>query len=314
MAVPVRPVHRVDRNRRFDLRTTALFFVLVAIALSGTVFLVRAAAHMAESNPLWIGSLVTVGVAAACLGRSRWRRFSAARCARRAAEVLEEAAERASESLDAAAVTDEARTAPTLAWDGSAATDTTQPVPGTHAPLAPALGTAVPGTLVPEPSVAGAPVAEEATTVVLDAPVDYAELDADGFEQAIADLCVRDACQEVEVVGGACDLGADVLAFAPDGRRLVIQCKRYSEDNKVGSQDLQRFGGTCFTVHEADVAVLVTTSDFTAPALEYAQHCGIVCVDGADLQAWCDGTGPYPWDLVVVDPDGSGESPDEPGW
>ncbi|WP_078965167.1 restriction endonuclease [Streptomyces aureocirculatus] len=300
----------MDRNRRFDLRTTALFFVLVAIALCGTVFLVRAAAHMAESNPLWIGSLVTVGVAATCLGRSRWRRFSAARCARRAAEVLEEAAERASESLDTTAVAGEAQAAPTIAWDGSAVADTQQTAPGTLAPVAPTPGaavpgTTVPGTLVPDPSVAGAPVAEEATTVVLDTPVDYAELDADAFEQAIADLCVRDACQEVEVVGGACDLGADVLAFAPDGRRIVIQCKRYGEDNKVGSQDLQRFGGTCFTVHEADVAVLVTTSEFTAPALEYARHCGIVCVDGADLRAWCDGTGPNPWDLVAADPDES---------
>jgi restriction system protein len=100
----------------------------------------------------------------------------------------------------------------------------------------------------------------------------------------------------VEVVGGACDLGADVIAVTPDGRRVVIQCKRYGDGNKVGSQDLQRFGGTCFTVHEADVAALVTTSDFTAPALEYAQQCGIVCVDGAALEAWRDGTGPSPWE------------------
>src|SRR5690606_13801593 len=57
-------------------------------------------------------------------------------------------------------------------------------------------------------------------------------------------------------------------------------------------------GGTCFTVHGADVAVMVTTSDFTAPALEYAEQCGIVCVNGPDLQRWRDGTGPSPWEVA----------------
>ncbi|MFE0359581.1 restriction endonuclease, partial [Streptomyces nigra] len=96
------------------------------------------------------------------------------------------------------------------------------------------------------------------------------------------------------------DLGADVTAVTPDGRRLIVQCKRYGETNKVGSQDLQRFGGTCFTVHEADIAVVVTTSDFTAPALEYAEQCGILCVNGDELSAWYDGTGPRPWDFEVT--------------
>ncbi|MEU5597580.1 restriction endonuclease [Streptomyces sp. NPDC020298] len=125
--------------------------------------------------------------------------------------------------------------------------------------------------------------------------MDYDALDADEFEQAIAALCERDGCSQVEVVGGAGDLGADILAVAPDGRRAVIQCKRYGDTHRVGSEELQRFGGTCFTVHDADVAIVVTTSDFTAPAAEYAELCGIVCVDGQSLLAWHDTTGPRPW-------------------
>ncbi|AKZ53800.1 putative membrane protein [Streptomyces ambofaciens ATCC 23877] len=139
---------------------------------------------------------------------------------------------------------------------------------------------------------APAPGAEEAVTVVV---VDHRELSPDEFEQAIAELCVRDGCADVEVVGGAGDLGADVTATAPDGRRVVIQCKRYGDDNKVGSQDLQRFGGTCFTVHEADVAVLVTTSDFTEPATDYAAQCGILCVNEERLREWSEGLAPAPW-------------------
>ncbi|MFC8916800.1 restriction endonuclease [Streptomyces sp. NPDC047821] len=131
--------------------------------------------------------------------------------------------------------------------------------------------------------------------------VDYSAMDADAFEQAVADLCARDGCLDVEVVGGAGDLGADVVATAPDGRRVVIQCKAYGPDHKVGSQDVQRFGGTCFAVHDAHVAAVVTTSEFTEPATQYAEQCGILCVDRTGLDAWTDGSGPAPW-LRVPEP------------
>ncbi|MFJ5138844.1 restriction endonuclease [Streptomyces sp. NPDC088707] len=132
--------------------------------------------------------------------------------------------------------------------------------------------------------------------------LDHSAVDADGFEHTVAALCARDGCTPVEVVGGAGDLGADVIAVTVDGRRVVVQCKHYAPDNHVGSQDLQRFGGTCFTIHEADVAVVVTTSSFTAPAVEYAATCGIVCVDGEALAAWTDQLTPAPWDASATDP------------
>ncbi|MFE7753522.1 restriction endonuclease [Streptomyces sp. NPDC057418] len=126
-------------------------------------------------------------------------------------------------------------------------------------------------------------------------PVDWQGMDPYDFEEAVAALCRRDGCTDAEVVGGAGDLGADVVGTTPDGRRLVVQCKRYTAENKVGSQDLQRFGGTCYAVHEAGTAVLVTTSAFTEPALEYAERCGIVCVDLDGLTAWSEYGAPPPW-------------------
>ncbi|WP_425541285.1 restriction endonuclease [Streptomyces rimosus] len=151
-----------------------------------------------------------------------------------------------------------------------------------------------------DPTAPVAPVAEaDPPATVADAPPwrveDFLALDADGFEQAVARLCERDGCRDVQVVGGAGDLGADVLATASDGRRIIIQCKRYAETHKVGSQDVQRFGGTCFTVHEAEVAAVVTTSTFTEPAADYAVTCGIRCFDGDQLVAWSNGAGPTPW-------------------
>lgn len=115
------------------------------------------------------------------------------------------------------------------------------------------------------------------------------------FEDAIAYLCRRDGCRDARRVGGAGDLGADVTALAPDGRRIVIQCKRYGPTTKVGSPDLQRFGGTCYSVHGAQVAVVVTTSVFTKPAANYATQHGIRCYDQNALAAWASRTGPAPW-------------------
>ncbi|MFE1539999.1 restriction endonuclease [Streptomyces microflavus] len=129
-------------------------------------------------------------------------------------------------------------------------------------------------------------------------PVDYAQLDPYAFEEAVAELCRRDGCADAEVVGGAGDLGADVLATTPDGRRLVVQCKRYGPDNRAGSQDLQRFGGTCYAVHGADIALVVSTGGFTEPALDYAEQCAILCYGPEELAAWSEGGAPPPWAVL----------------
>jgi restriction system protein len=118
------------------------------------------------------------------------------------------------------------------------------------------------------------------------------------FEHAIAYLCQRDGCTNVEVSGGAGDLGADVVATAPDGRRIVIQCKRYGPTHKVGSPEMQRFGGTCYAVHHAQIPVVVTTSAFTRQAAGYAATQRIRLYDEQALAGWASQTGPTPWQQV----------------
>nr|WP_237518731.1 restriction endonuclease [Streptomyces sp. SID5910] len=275
-------------GRRFDLRATAMFFALAALGLGLVGLVVRMAFGVAEHRPAW-AVLLLLGVAMALvLGRRGRSGFSTARLARRTTHALEQATATALDALDA-----ERPAGPVPAPRSGAG------LPTMAAPAAEATTVEVPPMEVPT------------TEVTAVAFPDHDTLSPDEFEQAIADLCVRDGCAEVEVVGGAGDLGADVLAVAPDGRRLVIQCKRYGEDNKVGSEELQRFGGTCFTVHEADVAILVTSSDFTAPAADYAEQCGIVCVDQWRLRAWSEGTGPEPW---AAEPCAEPELPDRASW
>jgi restriction system protein len=258
-----------------------VFFGLLALLVSIVGFAVRSAADALRHRPVWVIVLCLV-VTAALLHlylQRRRRSFSARRAAHQAAEALEEATYTALDILE---------------------TPTSAQVAAPGGAEAPAAGVpVVPGPRTDHDAAEPTVPLEGGGVVLTGDTLDYDGLDADEFEQAIAALCERDGCSQVDVVGGAGDLGADVLAVAPDGRRIVIQCKRYGDNNRVGSQDLQRFGGTCYTVHEADVAAIVTTSDFTAPAVEYAEQCGIVCVDGEALRAWSEGTGPAPWTASV---------------
>ncbi|MEU7064664.1 restriction endonuclease [Streptomyces sp. NPDC046161] len=244
------------RRRRFSLRATALWFAAVALLLCGAGFAVRILAGAAAAHPV-AAVLVVAACAPAVWSFARaGRRLRLRRTARRAARAL---------ALECAAAE---------------------------------IAVAEPEPVAPATAPEGA---DDGHGYGYDYnyddnyDYDYDALDADAFEAAVAELCERDGCRDVQVVGGAGDLGADVVATTPDGRRVVIQCKRYCATNKVGSQDVQRFGGTCYAVHEADVAAVVTTSDFTTPAAEYAEQCGILCFDRQALLAWSAATGPAPW-------------------
>ncbi|MEU2792405.1 restriction endonuclease [Streptomyces sp. NPDC007100] len=110
------------------------------------------------------------------------------------------------------------------------------------------------------------------------------------FEEYVAGLCRRDGCTRVRRVGGSGDLGADVTGFLPDGRKLVIQCKRYAKHRSVGSRDLQTFNGTARDEHGADVPVFVASCVFTQQARAFAAKHHLVLVDVNLLGFWNGGT------------------------
>lgn len=261
MTVPVRKRGFEGRRKAFSVRRTAFGFGAVALLLCGGWLTVRIVWEAARRHPAAVVPVAALGAAGVLLLYLRRPR----RRPRGGPGPLSEAAR---ELFDPPQ-------------------EPSDPAPGLFGhPQDDDEAIARTAVLVePEP----APAEPE------EGPADYEDLDADGFEDAIAALCERDGCSEVQVVGGAGDLGADVIATAPDGRRLVVQCKYYGPANKVGSQDLQRFGGTCYAVHEAEIAVCVTTSEYTEPALDYAEQCGIQCLDGEALAAWSEGSAPPPW-------------------
>lgn len=107
------------------------------------------------------------------------------------------------------------------------------------------------------------------------------------FEHWFARLLTVSGFSGVRVCGGAGDRGADVVATAPDGRRVVVQCKRHHPGNRVGSAAIQRFAGTCRAVHGGELCMIVTNGFFTSgDGRQLAQQVGIALVDRHALQVW----------------------------
>ncbi|MFS8202780.1 restriction endonuclease [Streptomyces sp. CWNU-52B] len=108
------------------------------------------------------------------------------------------------------------------------------------------------------------------------------------FEELVAELCRRDGCTQVRRVGGSHDNGADVLGRLPDGRAMVIQCKRYAPSSTIASRELRDLLGAW--VHfRADLAVFVTTTRFSRPSERFAVEHGILAVHRDLLGLWNNG-------------------------
>ena len=74
----------------------------------------------------------------------------------------------------------------------------------------------------------------------------------------------------------------DILGFG----RIYIQAKRYSRDNLIGREDIQKFVGA-LAVENSDKGVFITTSDFNKGAYEYVENLSsnnkIVLINGNKL-------------------------------
>ncbi|MGW1055957.1 restriction endonuclease [Streptomyces sp. NPDC002521] len=124
------------------------------------------------------------------------------------------------------------------------------------------------------------------------------------FEYAIRDLMNRDGCADAVQVGGQGDLGADVKATDPLGRRWVIQCKHRRHGDRgaaVGTPELQVLNGTGRPVHKADVVVMVTNGRITQPGRTFARQQRLHLVDRRLLAAWAAGSRPL-WELLPALP------------
>ncbi|AXK34373.1 restriction endonuclease [Streptomyces armeniacus] len=131
------------------------------------------------------------------------------------------------------------------------------------------------------------------------------------FEDLVAGLCRRDGCTEVRRVGGSHDNGADVVGRLPDGRAMVIQCKRYAPSSTIASRELRDLLGA--KVHfGAEVAVFATTTRFSRPSEAFAVEHGILAVHRDHLGLWNNGASLS--SLISVNGSGQGDARHRARW
>ncbi|MFD8079259.1 restriction endonuclease [Streptomyces sp. NPDC059718] len=131
------------------------------------------------------------------------------------------------------------------------------------------------------------------------------------FEDLVAQLCRRDGCLEVRRVGGSGDNGADVVGRLPDGRTMVIQCKRYTPSSAIASRELRDLLGA--RVHfRAEVAIFVTTTRFSRPSQAFALEHGILAVHRDHLGLRNNGASLT--SLISVNGAGQGDSTHRRRW
>lgn len=104
------------------------------------------------------------------------------------------------------------------------------------------------------------------------------------FEFAVADLFRARGYDDIHRVGGAGDLGVDLIGRDREGCLVIVQCKRYGRENRVGSPAIQSFIGMAVH-HRAERGVVVTTSSYTLPATRLAAQAPlpITLIDGTGL-------------------------------
>jgi restriction system protein len=127
--------------------------------------------------------------------------------------------------------------------------------------------------------------ATETTTAEADSTENLATMGWERFEHLIGDLFEKEFGDEgeVNVTQASQDGGIDAIAHDPDplrGGKIVIQAKRYTQT--VGVAAVRDLYGTAMS-EDATKGVLVTTSEFSASAHDFAQGKPIQLLNGDDL-------------------------------
>lgn len=128
------------------------------------------------------------------------------------------------------------------------------------------------------------------------------------FEILCADLFNRMG-YDTELTPPANDGGYDIILYRQK-ERTIVECKCYSIGHKVGRPSIQKLVGANNIVL-ADHMLFITTSDFAAGAVRYAEEVGVELINGHILMdllnhyGFIEKEGTYmdimEWQLEVVD-------------
>jgi restriction system protein len=131
------------------------------------------------------------------------------------------------------------------------------------------------------------------------------------FEELVAALCRRDGCTDIRRVGGAGDNGADVTGRLPDGRTMIIQCKRYTPRSTIAPREVRDLLGS--KAHfGADLAVFVTTTRFSRQSEDLCVHNDILAIHRDHLGLWNNGATLQ--SLISINGSGQGDQQHRARW
>lgn len=103
-------------------------------------------------------------------------------------------------------------------------------------------------------------------------------------ERIIGELW-RSIGYSVEIKNGSQDKAIDIVGKKSDPfeRTQLIQVKRYSEENKIGSQQIRNYRTLYEQESDVDRVVLVTTGYFTSQASDLASDLDVETLNGVEL-------------------------------
>ncbi|WP_203219023.1 restriction endonuclease [Geoglobus acetivorans] len=91
---------------------------------------------------------------------------------------------------------------------------------------------------------------------------------------------------DVEKTKHTGDQGADLI-ISKGGLKIAVQVKRYSEKRKVGNKAVQEIVAA-IKYYGTDKGMIITTSNYTKPAIELARANGIKLIGGQELKKVVD--------------------------
>lgn len=115
------------------------------------------------------------------------------------------------------------------------------------------------------------------------------------FEKFCADI-FRKLGYQVQVTPPSNDGGIDLRMRRSDGMTFIVECKCYEKNNHVGRPVIQKFYGAN-SIEHAQKMIVITTSQFSAEAIAFAQKVGVKLINGNALvelckRAWGNASGP----------------------
>jgi type IV secretory pathway VirB3-like protein len=106
------------------------------------------------------------------------------------------------------------------------------------------------------------------------------------FEIAVMHLLRRDGV-DAEHTGRTGDFSGDVVGYDPAlNQRWMVQVKHYQPTNKVNSHDVQKVAGAAWPIYQANLKLVVTTSDYTRDARAFSAKADIHLIDKHALIRW----------------------------